>query len=256
MVRKIVTYNVNGLRAAVKKGFFEWLREYKPDILCLQETKLQPAQVQKGLFGGIGYYSYWHSALKKGYSGVALLTGREPDRIEPGMGFESYDAEGRLIRADFGDITVICVYVPSGTSGGIRQKFKMRFLDDFSAYLEKLKKERKNIIVSGDINICHKPIDINHPERHQKSSGFLPEERSWFDAFIGKGFVDTFREFNRQPEQYSWWSYRAGARKKNLGWRIDYHIISHDLRKRLLDASILHHVEHSDHCPVMAAIDF
>ncbi len=256
MIRRIVSYNVNGIRAASGKGFTGWIKEEKPDILCAQEIKIQAEQVDKAIFENYGYNTYWHFAEKKGYSGTALFTRDKPESVEYGMNIGEYDIEGRLLRADYNDITLICVYIPSGTLGGIRQDFKMRFLGDFQTYIGNLSKIRPNIIVSGDFNICHKPVDINHPEKHKKSSGFLPEEREWFDNFIQSGFIDTFREFNKEPEQYSWWSYRANARAKNLGWRIDYLLISESLRTRLKSAGILNKVNHSDHCPVYAELDF
>lgn len=252
---KILSYNVNGIRAAINKGFGEWLQKESPDILCLQETKAQPEQIDTILFEHLGYKTYAHSAEKKGYSGVAILSKTEPDLVEHGMDMEKYDSEGRVIRADYGDITVIGVYIPSGTTGGPRQDFKMEFLEDFTNFLVELRKSRPKLVICGDYNICHKPIDINHPERHKKSSGFLPEEREWFDKFIELGFVDTFREFNTDANEYSWWSYRANSRAKNLGWRIDYHIITEELKLQLKQASILQHVEHSDHCPVEVIIE-
>ena len=185
-----------------------------------------------------------------------MLTKDKPDSLQYGTGITKFDIEGRLIRADYKDITLLCVYVPSGTMGGVRQVFKMEFLKDFQKYIDDLKKIRPNIIISGDFNICHNPIDINHPEKHKKSSGFLPEERQWMDEFINSGFIDTFREYNKDPEQYSWWSCRANSRTKNLGWRIDYHIISDSLKSRLKGAGILDKVNHSDHCPVYVEIDF
>lgn len=252
---RIISYNVNGIRAALNKDFAVWLQNESPDIIGLQETKAQPEQIDTALFEHLGYYSNVHSAVKKGYSGVAILSKQKPDKVVLGMGIEKYDSEGRVIRADFGDLSVICVYIPSGTTGGPRQDYKMEFLADFNLFIQNLRKERPKLVICGDYNICHKPMDINHPERHKKSSGFLPEEREWLDQFIESGMVDTFREYNSEPNEYSWWSYRANSRSKNLGWRIDYHLVTKDLLPQLKSAAILQDVEHSDHCPVEVVLE-
>lgn len=252
---KIVSYNVNGIRAAVSKGLYDWLEVESPDVLCLQETKAQEEQIDLITMQSMGYHSYIHSAEKKGYSGVALFSKMPADKIEIGMGVDLYDQEGRVLRADFGDLTVVSVYIPSGTTGDIRQDFKMDFLVHFEAYINRLRKERKYVVISGDYNICHKPIDINNPQKHTKSSGFLPEERAWFDDFVASGMIDSFREFDQRPDQYSWWSYRAGAKPKNLGWRIDYHMVSAPLKDKLLGASIQPDINFSDHCPIIVELD-
>jgi len=249
-MKKIISYNVNGLRSAISKGFMEWLDAEKPDVICLQETKMQENQVDKMSFEFLGYHQIWHSAIKKGYSGVAVLSRQKPDSWSIGIGIPEFDYEGRLICAEIDGLTIVNSYFPSGTTGDIRQAVKMQYLDAIYEYLLRLKTTRKNIVLSGDYNIAHKPIDINHPERHLKSSGFLPEEREWMDRLTALGFVDTFRVFNQQPEQYSWWSYRAGSRGKNLGWRLDYHMASENMKQSLLDAGILQGIVHSDHCPV------
>ena len=252
---KIVSYNVNGIRAAIRKGLLDWLRAVDADIVCIQETKAQPEQVPLFDIEELGYRSYWYSAQKKGYSGVAILTKKEPDHVKYGMGIQKYDDEGRFIRADYGDISVVSVYHPSGSSGEERQAFKMTWLDDFQKYINELKKDRPKLILSGDYNICHKPIDIHDPVRNATSSGFLPEEREWISGFINSGFIDTFRYFNDEPHHYTWWSYRANARAKNLGWRIDYHMVSESLKDKLRRALILPDAHHSDHCPLVLEIE-
>ncbi|MEE1173894.1 MAG: exodeoxyribonuclease III [Paludibacteraceae bacterium] len=251
---RIISYNVNGIRAALGKGLADWLKDEQPDVFCLQETKAQNEQLNLPLFEQLGYQGYFVSAQKKGYSGVGILCKQTPDYVGYGMGNELYDSEGRVIRADFGDVTVVCVYIPSGTTGDVRQAFKMDFLADFEQFIRQLRKERPNVIVCGDYNIAHTPIDINHPERQVGVSGFLPEEREWLTHFIEGGMIDSFRVFDSRAEQYSWWTYRMGARKRNAGWRIDYHLVSEPLRNRLIGAGIMQEVVHSDHCPVWVEI--
>lgn len=254
-MKKIISYNVNGIRAAIRKGLLDWISAVDADVLCIQETKAQPEQIPLVEIESLGYKSYWYSAQKKGYSGVGILTKEEPDQVSYGMGIEKYDNEGRFIKADFGDTSIVSVYHPSGSSGEERQAFKMVWLDDYQAYIDELKKSRPKLILSGDYNICHKPIDIHDPVRNATSSGFLPEEREWIGNFIDSGFIDTFRYFNDQPHQYTWWSYRANARAKNLGWRIDYHMASKSLESSLKRALILPEAMHSDHCPILLEAD-
>jgi len=255
-MKKIVTYNVNGIRAALLKGLMEWIVAVNPDIVCFQETKAQPEQIPALDFEAAGYKNYWYSAKKKGYSGVGILTKQEPDNIVYGMGIQKYDDEGRVLRADYGDISVISVYHPSGSSGEERQAFKMIWLEDFLVWVNELKKTRPKLIICGDYNICHKPIDIHDPIRNATSSGFLPEEREWLSRFIDSGFVDGFRAFNQEPKQYTWWSFRANARAKNLGWRIDYHMVSEPIKHLMKRAVILPEAKHSDHCPSILEMDF
>jgi len=255
-MKKIISYNVNGIRAALKKDFIAWLKEEDPDIICIQETKAQEEQIESSLFEELGYHSYWYSAVKKGYSGVGILTKQKPDHIEYGMGIEKYDNEGRFIRADFGDVSVISVYHPSGSSGDERQAFKMQWLNDFQSYIKELRKQKPNLIISGDFNICRLWIDIHNPSKQQHLSGFLPEERDWFQSFIDDGFIDSFRKFNEEPNHYSWWSYRANARANNKGWRIDYHMVSKEFENHIKDAKILPDIKHSDHCPVSIYVEF
>ncbi|WP_299578485.1 exodeoxyribonuclease III [uncultured Sunxiuqinia sp.] len=254
-MKRILSYNVNGIRAAIKRGFQDWLVNEAPDIICLQETKAQPGQMEEETFQSLGYQIYAHSAVKKGYSGVAILCKEKPDHVEYGMNNPKYDVEGRVIRADFGDLSVLSAYFPSGTTGGPRQDYKMDFLADFQAYLNELRKERPNLVVSGDYNICRLWIDIHNPEKQQNTSGFLPEEREWFQQFVDDGYCDSFREIVSEPDQYSWWSYRAGSRARNKGWRIDYHMVTEPLKSKVKGAGILADVVHSDHCPVWVELD-
>ncbi len=251
---KIISYNVNGIRAAINKGFLDWLVATNADVVCLQEIKAQTDQIPLLEFNERGYHHYWYPAEKKGYSGVAILSKKQPDHVEYGMGMQQYDREGRFLRADFGDVSVVSVYHPSGSSGDERQAFKMQWLDDFEKYVQQLRIKRPNLILSGDYNICHQAIDIHDPIRNATVSGFLPEEREWMTGFLTQGYVDTFRQLNKEPHHYSWWSYRANARNNNKGWRIDYHMITENLLPKLDSARILPEARHSDHCPVVVEL--
>ena len=252
---RIISYNVNGIRAAVKKGFVDWLDAADPDILCLQEIKAMPEQLEDEVHEKLNYHTYWHPSVKKGSSGVAIFSKEEPNEVCYGCGIEKYDNEGRVIRVDYDNYSVISVYMPSGTTGDVRQAFKMQWLSDFQEYIIELNKEIPNLIICGDYNICHKPIDIHNPVRLANTSGFLPEEREWVSGFLDCGFIDSFRYFNQEPHQYSWWSYRAGARKKNLGWRLDYAMVGKSLEDKMRRAAILSEAEHSDHCPVLVELE-
>ena len=248
---RIISYNVNGIRAAIKKGFIDWLKTNPADIICLQETKAEHSDIDVKLLEDLGFQHHWFSAQKKGYSGVAVFTKIKPDKVTIGSGIQSSDDEGRVIQLDFGDIHLINAYFPSGTSGDLRQDFKYKWLDEFQAYLDKLKKKHKKIILCGDYNIAHQEIDIHDPKGNKKSSGFLPEEREWMSRFLASGWIDTFREFHKEPHRYSWWSQRfPSVRLNNKGWRIDYFTVTEALRPQLKAADIFHDVKHSDHCPI------
>ncbi len=252
---KIITYNVNGIRAAMGHGLVDWLRATNPDVLCLQEIKATPDQVNVKEFEDLGYHLSWYPAQKKGYSGVAIFSKMKPKHVEFGCGIEAYDFEGRVIRADFDNCSVMSVYHPSGSNED-RQSFKMQWLADFQLYINELKTKIPNLVLCGDYNICHKAIDIHNPKANANTSGFLPEEREWMEQFMQSGFTDSFRHFNQEPHQYSWWSYRAGSRGKNLGWRIDYNLTATHLDKNLKRSVILPDAIHSDHCPVLLELQF
>lgn len=251
----IISYNVNGIRAAIRKGFLDWIQQANPDVVCIQEIKAHPDQLDLEEFEKAGYpYHYWHPATKKGYSGVAILSKTRPNHVSYGSGIDYMDHEGRVLRADFDDFSVMSLYLPSGTNIN-RLEHKFQFMDDFQLYIDQLKKEMPNLIICGDYNICHEAIDIHDPVRLKNTSGFLPEERAWIDGFMKSGFIDSFRHFNKEPDQYSWWSYRANARNNNKGWRIDYNLVAEPLRDRLKRAVILPEAYHSDHCPVLLEIE-
>src|SRR3972149_5994880 len=247
---RILSWNVNGLRAVHKKGFLDWFKEEKPDILCLQETKAQEEQLPDEVRNIEGYHSYFSSAVKKGYSGVAIYTKEEPKSVKKGFGIEKFDSEGRILIAEYPDFILINIYYPNGKAREERLRYKMDFYDAFLEYTNKLKKKGKNIIICGDVNTAHKEIDLARPKANEKVSGFLPEERAWMDQFFANGYWDTFRMFNQEPENYTWWDMVSRARDRNVGWRIDYFFISESLKSKIKEAFILSDVMGSDHCPI------
>jgi exodeoxyribonuclease III len=253
-MKRIITYNLNGIRSAMSKGWLDWVKIVNADIICVQEIKAQSDQLDLQLFTDAGYHSYFYSAEKKGYSGVAIFSKQKPDHVE--YGWTPGDNEGRVIRADFGDVSVFSVYVPSSTSGEDRLAFKMKWCANFQKYIDELKETRPNLIICGDYNICHRAIDIHNPISNANSPGFLPIEREWIDSFMNSGFIDSFRYFNKLPHNYTWWSFRANARAKNLGWRIDYNLVSAPMEKKMVMTYILPEARHSDHCPVMTEMEF
>jgi exodeoxyribonuclease-3 len=255
---KIATYNVNGIRAAIKKGLFEWVAEQDFDVVCFQETKATESQIDESVLENAGFHHYWHSAEKKGYSGVATFSKIDPTLVAEGMGNPKYDNEGRVLRTDFGDVTLLNCYFPSGSSGEERHDFKMEFLNDFKPWIENLKKEREKIIVVGDYNVVHTEKDIHNPTRKDNPSGYRPEERAWMDEWFGDvGFNDAFRVLHPDMmDTYSWWSYRAGSRQKNKGWRIDYVSVSEALKYSIKSVTHYPEVLHSDHCCIETEFKF
>lgn len=247
---KIISYNVNGVRAAIKKGLLDWLKEMDADVVCLQELKADDEAFDKTAFEKLGYESYTFPAEKKGYSGVAILTRIKPDLVVRGCGIPEYDFEGRNIRIDIGDLSIMSVYIPSGTTGDERQAIKMKYLDAYFTYIQELQKKRPKLILCGDYNICHTEIDIHNPVSNKDTSGFKPEERAWMTKYFDSGFIDGFRHFNKDPHHYSWWSLRANSRANNKGWRIDYISATKNLEKNLLESRMYPDAMHSDHCPV------
>jgi exodeoxyribonuclease-3 len=251
---KIISYNVNGIRAAINKGFMEWLQSANPDVICLQEIKAMENQLDISLFEDAGYkYHYWFSAQKKGYSGVAILSKIKPNHVEFGTGIESMDFEGRNLRADFDGVSVMSLYLPSGTNDD-RLQHKFEYMDMFQDYINQLKKEIPNLIICGDYNICHEEIDIHNPKM-KGVSGFLPEEREWLGTFMDSGFIDSFRHLHPEKQEYTWWSYRANSRANNKGWRLDYALASAPLQEKLKRSVILSEAVHSDHCPILLEIE-
>jgi exodeoxyribonuclease III len=253
---RIISYNVNGLRSAMKKGFCDWLKTNPADIICLQENKAQQSDIDCSVFNESGYYDYWFCAQKKGYSGVTVLSRIQPDKVECGTGHQVSDDEGRVVQLDFGNLRLINAYFPSGTSGDARQAYKYQWLDEFYNYIEQLKQKHPNMILCGDYNIAHKEMDIHDPKGNKNSSGFLPGERAWMDKLYSNGWVDTFREIHPEPNRYSWWSQRfPSVRLANKGWRIDYISVTSPLKPYIKDAEIFPNIKHSDHCPIYLDID-
>ena len=252
---KVISYNVNGIRAAIKKGFIDWLKNSECDVICLQEIKANKEQFDLNLFSEIGYcYNYWFSAQKKGYSGVAILSKHKPAHIEYGTGIEHMDFEGRNLRVDFEKFSVMSLYLPSGTNIA-RLEYKLQYMKEFMAYIVKLKEDIPNLVICGDYNICHEAIDIHDPIRNSKVSGFLPWEREWLSDFLDLGFTDSFRKLNKDPDKYSWWSYRANSRLNNKGWRIDYNLVSNAISAKIKSSTILDKIVHSDHCPIVVELN-
>ncbi len=247
---RIISWNINGIRAVHKKGFLEWFNTEKPDILCVQETKATRKQFPKDIRAVNGYKIYNSEAVKKGYSGTATYTNIEPEKVDYGFGVDRFDLEGRTIIADYGEFVLFNIYFPNGKMSSERLQYKMEFYDTFLEYADNLKDQGKNIIVCGDVNTAHKEIDLARPKENEKISGFLPEERAWMDKLLSHGYVDTFREFNKEPEQYTWWSYRTRARERNVGWRLDYFFVNKEFVDRVNASYILYDVIGSDHCPV------
>ena len=253
---KIISYNLNGIRAAIKKGFIEWLSTHPADIICIQENKAQQNDVDVKAFHQLGFKDHWFCAQKKGYSGVTVFSKINPDDVQCGTGHQVSDDEGRVIQLQFGKVRLINAYFPSGTSGTERQTYKYQWLNEFYDYIQDLKQKYPNMILCGDYNIAHKEIDIHNPSGNKNTSGFLPEERAWMDKFYSNGWVDAFRQFHPEPLRYSWWSQRfPSVRAQNKGWRIDYISVTEQMKPHLKDAEIYPDVQHSDHCPVFVEID-
>lgn len=250
MKMKILSWNVNGLRAVHKKGFIEWIQTESPDILCIQETKAAREQLPRALKSIEGYHAYFCEAEKKGYSGVAIYTKIKPKIVEYGFGISKFDIEGRILIADYNDFVLLNIYFPNGKMSDERLAYKLEFYDALLDYANKLKENGKNVVICGDLNTAHKEIDIARPKANEKNSGFLPIERAWIDKFLSQGYIDTLRMFNKNPEQYTWWSYRGGARSRNVGWRLDYFFVNKEFKDKIKFAYILPEVMGSDHCPV------
>ena len=253
--QRVISWNVNGLRAFQKNGGFDWFLEEQPDIFCIQETKAQRQQLAESLTEIDGYHVYFASAERKGYSGVALYTKEEPKHVADGFGIERFDNEGRTLVAEYEHFTLLNVYFPNGKASGERLRYKMDFYEAFLPYIDEITAQGKHVIVCGDVNTAHKEIDLARPKENETVSGFLPEERAWIDKLIAHGYIDTFRIFHPEPDQYTWWSFRARARERNVGWRIDYFFVNEGFQEHVTDAFILPEVKGSDHCPLGIEVD-
>ena len=253
---KIITLNANGIRAADRKGFFDWMLKQNADVVCLQEIKAQTEQLDVRVLQPAGYYGFFNSAQKKGYSGVALYSRRQPDKVSCQLGWETADGEGRFLQADYQDVSVVSVYLPSGTSGEVRQEVKYDFMERFEQVLMTMRRRQREFIICGDWNIAHKEIDLKNWRSNRKNSGFLPEERAWMDKVFGQlGMVDAFRVVNQEAEQYTWWSNRGQSWAKNVGWRIDYQVVTPGLTNRIKSVSIYKQQRFSDHAPLTIDYD-
>ncbi|MEE3236204.1 MAG: exodeoxyribonuclease III [Pseudomonadota bacterium] len=254
---RVISLNANGIRAAARKGFFEWMEKQDVDVVCIQETKAQEHQLTDDCFHPAGYHCYYEDAVKKGYSGTAIYTRHEPKKVVRGWGVAEFDDEGRYLEVQLGNISVVSLYLPSGSSGELRQQAKYRFLDDFTPYLQKLRRRRSEYILCGDWNIAHKNIDLRNWRSNQKNSGFLPEERAWMDNLFGQQrYVDAFRAVNEEPDQYTWWSNRGRAWDKNVGWRLDYQVVTPGLKDKVIRTDIYKDERFSDHAPLTMDYDW
>ncbi|WP_185852326.1 exodeoxyribonuclease III [Blattabacterium cuenoti] len=251
---KIISYNINGIRSGINKGLSDWIETNQPDILCLQEIKAFPEQINTSIFDNLGYNHYWFPSKRKGYSGVGILCKKKPIHVEYGIGLNPIDEEGRVLRIDLKNMSIISLYIPSGNDMMKRLNFKFFFMKNFFLHVKKIQNKLNNLIICGDYNICHHEIDIYDPIRNKKNSGFLPEERKWITHFLNLGFIDSFRNFVQEAHHYSWWSYRYNARKNNKGWRIDYIMVSDSLKQEIKNAYLMPEVKYSDHCPVVLEI--
>ena len=251
---KLVSWNVNGIRSVHTKGFTKWFESEAADVVCVQEIKATPEQLDEGMLHPLKFHSYWHPAQKPGYSGTAIYSKKEPLSVKIGIGVPEIDAEGRILSAEYVDFTLVNAYFPNSQREHTRLDYKLRFCDEMLKYCNKLRKSGKNVVLCGDYNIAHQEIDLRNPKSNQDNAGFLPEERAWMDKFLKAGYADVFREKVSEPHHYTWWSYRPGVRAKNVGWRIDYHCVNEEFRDRVKDTQHQPKVLGSDHCPIVLEV--